>query len=863
MTWLWVNTINISTKLKLNSMKQFLLLFTLLVGCSVFGQQKTQLKGSTTLEVTYLGQSPQMRNVSVATSTTKGGDPYVIPNKLNKTSAANKTANYGADPVIQQQYNLGKDLPFVKQSIEGNGNQDNVDLFGGVVAPPDTQGDVGPNHYIQMVNKTAKIFDKGGNLLLGPVPNNFFFQNLDPRLANTNDGDPIVLYDQFVDRWIVSQFAVSAGDPYFMVIAVSTTPDPLGTYNQYAINYGSDFPDYPKLGVWNDAIYISTRDFAGGTTYAGFSLVAINKNDMYAGKETSAQRFEIDDPDFDGILPADADGPNPPPAGEPHYSLYLPFPGAAESSLNLITTEIDFENPGNSTLEIEPLPVGAYAYYYGGVFQPNGIPISTLPFFLMYRLQYMNFGTHASMLTNHSVQENPEAPFGIRWYEFRKNNSPWEVYQQGTYRPNDNLNRWMGSIAMNTKGEIALGYSVVSKDLAPSIRFTGQTADYSGTGIMNVTESSIIEGTLSSRGTNRWGDYSMMSYDPEDDDFWFTTEYIAQDWGFSGWGTKIAEFQLNGGFNVLCKDITIALNEEGYASITVADIDNGTAAANNEDLELSINITEFNCSNVGENAVMLTATNSLGQSSSCTATVTVLDVTPPVAQCFNITRPLNDAGEVTVEIDEINNESFDLCSEVTVELGQTLFTTEDLGVNQVPLTVTDASGNQSVCYAEITINAERARYAITPGALDITSSLNQNVSEQFIISNPGDDVLNYALYLSDDNPATTEITEAEQIAKIEATQEALQRADLFPFAAPSTALIQNIQRNQSAETQNNEESEEGDLWSEDFEFGILGDLTGTSRWWSQPQDQYITTVDTPENGNRHMRFLARLLRFQP
>ncbi|MEN1785856.1 MAG: choice-of-anchor D domain-containing protein, partial [Bacteroidota bacterium] len=722
-------------------------------------QVKRSLKGSKTMDVRYLGKSPKLTKITAIPSRTKksASDVYIVPNKLKKTGVIKQIPNRTPDPVMQKVFTTNQaNGAQVKVGFDGGSNQDNADVNGIQVAPPDTQGDVGPNHYIQMTNSVTTIFDKSGNTLFGPVPNSVFFQNLDPVLAGTNDGDPIVVYDQFEDRWIVSQFAVDQGAPYFMLIAVSETADPLGAYNQYAISYETDFPDYPKLGIWNDALYITTRDFANGQSFAGFSLVAINKFDMYNGVATSAQRFEIDDPEFDGILPADADGTVPPPAGEPHYSMYL---SAGGNSLNLITTTIDFDNPSNSTLVFGSVAVAPYAFFETEVPQPNGQSLDVLPFFLMYRLQYMNFGSYASMLTNHSVQQQAGGTFGVRWYEFRKSSGPWDTYQQGTYLPDDGLNRWMGSIAMNEEGDIALGYSVVSSELNPSIRFAGQTASESGTGILNVPETSILEGTLSSSGTNRWGDYSMMSIDPVDQDFWYTTEYIAQDNSFSGWGTYISEMAFGDPPIAICQDLTVEFDaNDGSVSITPEQIDDGSVGPDGGAVTLSLDKDTFDCSNVGENIVTLTATSVEGITASCTAivTVNVIDTEAPVAVCQDISVELGGSESVEITPEQVDGGSTDNCAIESLSLDQSVFS--ELGVFTVTLTVTDVAGFTDSCEANVTV-LQGAQVEVAPSSLeaavDLQADASSVVTKSLTVTNNGDVPLSFdvAVGIPDFTPA--------------------------------------------------------------------------------------------------------------
>jgi len=634
-----------------------------------------------------------------------------------------------------------------------------------------------------MTNSVTTIFDKSGNTLLGPVPNSVFFQNLDPVLAGTNDGDPVVLYDEFEDRWIISQFAVSQGAPFAMLIAVSSTSDPLGTYNQYAISYGTDFPDYPKLGIWNDALYITTRDFANGASFAGFSLVAINKFDMYDGVPTDAQRFEIDNPDFDGILPADADGTTPPPPGEPHYSMYL---SASGNLLNLITTTIDFDNSANSTLEFGTVPVAPYSFFQNQVDQPNGQALDALPFFLMYRLQYRNFGTYSTMMANHSVQEQSGGAYGIRWYEFRNTVGDWDVFQQGTYLPDDGLSRWLGSIAMNEDGDIALGYSVSGTSLNPSIRFAGQTADQSGSGILNVPETSILEGTFSSSGTNRWGDYSMMSIDPVDQDFWFTTEYIAQDAGFSGWGTFISEMQLaqplitlnpndpiSGELSVgetLARDITVSNLTEAAILVNVSTTNNG--------LPINLSSDALNIG-PGENAV--------------------------------VTATVDTAGLAGGFFDETISFAIDGTDEV----------------EQIAVSIRVLDGTEAPILE------------VSPTAFNETIEQFQLVTRDLLISNPGTDDLNFTVTVSGETLepfAVRAARSADFMAAQGFTTKQVGTTGNNSLSSLITTSARTIQQSEVA------------IFAEGFEAFQAGELNGQFGWITAPTGTFTVTADAAFEG---------------
>ena len=114
-----------------------------------------------------------------------------------------------------------------------------------------------------MSNLSFQVFNKTGGSLYGPALNNTLWAGFGGACQTENQGDPIVLYDQIADRWMLSQFTAN-GPTYYNCVAVSTTPDPTGAYYRWAFSTGANFPDYPKYGFWSDALYISTRDFAAG-----------------------------------------------------------------------------------------------------------------------------------------------------------------------------------------------------------------------------------------------------------------------------------------------------------------------------------------------------------------------------------------------------------------------------------------------------------------------------------------------------------------------------------------------------------------------------------------------------------------------
>lgn len=424
------------------------------------------------------------------------------------------------------------------------------------VLPPDTTGDVGPNHYVQFVNLSLAIYSKTGTLLYGPTNGNTIWSGFAGTCSTRNDGDPIVLYDQAADRWMVSQFALPGGKSgYHQCIAVSQTGDPTGAWYRYDFLYSTTkMNDYPHFGVWPDGYYLTVNQFTGGTTWGGQGVAVFERSKMLAGQTARMVMFDLNsvDPNLGGMLPSDQDGATPPPTGAPN--TFAEFDddawGYSPDQVQLWDFHVDWANTANSTFTKKAaLPVAAFdsnmcAGARSCIPQAGTtVKLDSLADRLMYRLAYRNFGDHQALVMNHTVDVDGTDHAGIRWYELRSTGSGWSIFQQGTYAP-DAAHRWVGSIAMNGAGGIGLGYSTSSSSTYASLRYTGRTAA-DPAGVMAQGEGTIISGTGAQTNTaSRWGDYSTLSVDPVDDcTFWYTGEYVATT-GSASWVTRIASFTL-------------------------------------------------------------------------------------------------------------------------------------------------------------------------------------------------------------------------------------------------------------------------------------------------------------------------------
>jgi hypothetical protein len=418
------------------------------------------------------------------------------------------------------------------------------------VAPPDTTGDVGLTQYVQWVNLSFAVFDKAtGVKTYGPAAGNTLWSGFGGPCQTSNDGDPLVQYDQLANRWVMSQFAVDS-TPYRQCVAVSTTSDATGTYNRYEFTYGNDFPDYGKLGVWPDGYYITYNMFPGGSSFGGTKICAFDRARMLAGLSATQQCFQLSTA-FGSVLPADLDGSTAPPAGAPNYLV-----NDSTNALNFWKFHVDWTTPANTTLTGPiSIPVAAFSHPCPNTNRGACVPqpstsqkLETLADRMMYRFAYRNFGTHESLVVNQAVKigtNKKNIITGIRWYELRDpGNNPPTVFQQSTYSPDSGNWRWMGSAAMDKQGNLAVGYSISnSSSLRPTIRFAARNVTDPLSTLSS--EINLFTGTGSQTQTlARWGDYSTLSVDPSDDcTMWYTNEYLAVNGTFN-WHTRIASFKL-------------------------------------------------------------------------------------------------------------------------------------------------------------------------------------------------------------------------------------------------------------------------------------------------------------------------------
>lgn len=459
-------------------------------------------------------------------------------------------------------------------NFEGLSNNDNFALFGARVNPPDPVGAVGPNHYVEAVNLAVAVYAKDGTRLLGPVDLGSLWDGFAVTQCSALAGDPIVVYDQFVDRWLITQFTPPSDTDNWNCVAISQTGDPTGAYYRYAFYTGANFPDYPKYGQWTDSYVATTREFGPNGEY-GIGVYAFEKNKMVNGQPARAVGFFLDgnDPDIlplvgDGLLPAYIDGKQ-----KPLNGASIPLVGTQDDggtygatfdALNIFDLTVKWRSTPLASLALAAqLPVASFDSMFpcaptsrdclpqpGITNQAQYLDVLSYRQRPTHRLAYRNMKTYDALVTGQSVEAAPGIA-GMRWYEIRRTAGAYSVHQQGTYAPNDGVHRWMGSVAMDKQGNVAMGYSVVNGiNVFPGIRYTGRLAG-DPLGQMTQGEGTIINGSGVQTTTNsRWGDYTSLNLDPVDDcTFWYVNEYYTaagQASSAAGWQTRIASFRLPG-----------------------------------------------------------------------------------------------------------------------------------------------------------------------------------------------------------------------------------------------------------------------------------------------------------------------------
>jgi Carboxypeptidase regulatory-like domain/Domain of unknown function (DUF4214) len=461
--------------------------------------------------------------------------------------------------------------------------------------PPDTDGDVGPNHYIQAVNSRFKIIDKTGTQLVAPTTYNSFFSALGPTTPcgnNQNQGDAVVFYDHMANRWIISDFAHPSfpGVSFYQCVGVSKTADPVaGGWWLYAIQVDPSNPtflgDYPKFGLWPDAYYYSVNLFSNNTTFNGVRVFALPRSAMINGTgapNAGAVAFTITPANLGdkySLQPASFRSGSPPPAGQPEYFLAVnssATAGTVENKVFAWRFHVDFTTPANSTFgtgaahtEDASITVNNFvdAFTSSGtaIVPQNGTVrlLDTLGDKIMANVVYQKLGAAESLYAVQTVNNNQggTGPTAIRWYQFdvTGNTIPGTPAQQQTFNnAADGLWRFMPSIAVDGQGNMVVAYAVSSSTTEPAIAYAGRLAGDPPSTLAQGEAVMQAGGGHQTSTSGRWGDYSATSLDPSDNcSFWHTNEYYSATSG-AAWNTRIGKFGFAGCSAPTAADVSIS-----------------------------------------------------------------------------------------------------------------------------------------------------------------------------------------------------------------------------------------------------------------------------------------------------------------
>jgi len=782
-----------------------LLFFTGIYSISVQAQDKP-IKPSYVGVGTYHGLSQPLRDIPALTA-----DEYEKM-EIDANKPRNEEMQEREYPYAETAFPKGDDPAWQRDMGKSQAPKAPIVAFDGQTSPyypPDANGTAGPNHYMQTINSVYAIYSKTGALLAGPTNLNLLFGSVTG--ATCNDGDPIVLYDEQADRWLVVEFSVCGSNDY-MLFAVSQTNDPTGAWHRYSFDV-DDMPDYEKIGIWQDGYYMGTNNSSAGKK----DIYVVERSKMLNGQ--TAQMVGFDNAwrptTIDGFMcvpPLDNDGAFAP-AGSPGLFITINDDALAGGSDQLWIYElaVNWTTPASSTFtRSQQLSVPAFDSNFGANWDNikqlgTTRELDAVPQVIMNAPQYRNFGSYQTIVCCHSVDVDNTDHAGVRWYELRKTTGTWSLRQSGTYAP-DAHSRWMGSIRLNGQNELGLGYSVSSSTINPGIRYTGQTAAAynSANGTLDLAEQTAWTGTYSQTAYNRWGDYAGISVDPSDNKtFWFTTQYIGAS---SARKTRVFSFQVGSApaqpdlttQNQAVNPASIMDGQTTTASCTVYNQGTTTAVASSLKYYLSTNATF----EVGDLLLATDAVASLASLASIAVSELVTIPTGTAPGTYYILFVADADAQVT-ESNETNNVGsiqFSVTSsagspDLTVSSPTLSITTVNSGgTTTASATVnnqgTAVAGASSLKYYLSTDNSYSASdvYLATDAVASLAVSANAAVSEALTI--PANTAAGnyYILFFADADAQVVESNETNNVASAAITVQTTVQGCNSTTQYPSTTL---------------------------------------------------------------------------
>jgi Abnormal spindle-like microcephaly-assoc'd, ASPM-SPD-2-Hydin len=606
----------------------------------------------------------------------------------------------------------------------------------------DPNGAIGTKQFMEYVNLYYQAYDKVtfAPVWSQPQPLSTPFTKNKMNACGAISGDGMIIFDRLASRWVLAGHTGGKNN-YLYCVAVSSTDDLSSsslTWYTYQIslnpilgtNAEGDvyFPDWPKIATWADAYYatIDLNDVDSNYAEVGIVACALDRTNMLInGTPNSPQCFRETGPLSDGIylahsvIPADVDGTTPPPVGRDEYMVSIqnpPIDGVTTTSgtFNLWDFHVDWSNPSLSTftqssISVAPYEPGCYTVHspVQTVCVPEPSTNSTKEYIdsvgdrFMPRFAYRNFGSYESFLVSHDVQPGTSQQTGIRWYEMRGPGTPF-VYQDGTISPDSNTYRFIPSIAEDSSGNAAVGYSISSSTTHPGMNASW----WSLTDANAPTEITLYDGAADLENTWHWGSYDSMTVDPVDGcTFWYVNEYYPQNQTGSAinWHTRIANFQAPG-----CGGVSVAPTSLTFASQSI-----GTTSAvqsvtltNNSSTALTINSISFTGANQADFGQTNNCGSSVNSSTTCTINVTF---TPQASGARSAILNVTDSAGNSPQTVSLTGTGI---TPVTLSVSSLAFGTVLIGSSSTAPAVT-LTNNQSVPLTNISISVNNAVFTQT------------------------------------------------------------------------------------------------------------------------------------------------------
>jgi Abnormal spindle-like microcephaly-assoc'd, ASPM-SPD-2-Hydin len=610
----------------------------------------------------------------------------------------------------------------------------------------DPNGTIGTKQFMEYVNLYYQAYDKVSFAPVWSTPQAVsapFAANGLTGCENIS-GDGMIIFDRLASRWVLAGHT-GVENNYLYCVAISNTDDlssPTLAWYTYQIALdpilGKNaegnvyFPDWPKIATWPNAYYVSIdlNDINQNYREVGVVACALDRTNMLInGTPNAPQCFEVMSPLSDGtylghsLIPADVDGTTAPPSGRDEYMVSIENPsitGSASTSttFNLWDFHLNWTNPAlttftQSAVTVAPYTPGCYdvASPVQTVCVPEPSTSSTREYIdsvgdrFMPRLEYRNFGSYESFLFSHDVSVSTSSTqTGIRWYELRGSGTP-TVYQDGTISPDTSTYRFIPSIAEDSAGNAAAGYSISSKSTHPGMNASW----WSLTSSTAPQEFTLYDGVADQENTWHWGSYDSITVDPVDGcTFWYVNEYypVAQTGTLINWHTRISNFQIPdcaaGGGGVSVSPSSLIFTQ----SIGTASTPQPVTLTNNSSSTVTITSISFTGANQSNFGQTNTCGGSIAANGSCTVSVTF---TPNASGKFSATLQITDSASNSPQTVSLSGTGI---VPVTLSTTSLAFGSVLVGSSSTAPAVT-LTNNQIVALTNISITATGTGYSQT------------------------------------------------------------------------------------------------------------------------------------------------------